>query len=532
MRDFVALYEALDRTTSTNEKVARLGDYFRRASPADAAWATFFLIGRRLPSPVKRPLLKEWARREAGLPEWLFDECYGAVADLAETLALVLPDPTERGPERSLAEWVEEVVRPLGRMTPERQEETLLVAWRSMSRLERLVFDKLLTGAFRVGVSQSLVVRGIARAAGLPESLVARRLMGEWEPTPAFWEALVSPELGARDAAQPYPFALAHPLEAGPEPLGEPGDWLAEWKWDGIRAQAIRRPGVATLWSRGEGVLDEAFPELKAAVESWTAGAVLDGEVVAWEGEGPAPFGTLQRRLNRKAPSRKLLTEIPCRLLAFDLLELGGEDLRARPTAERRRLLERFLAEHPAEAVGLSPLLAFRDWGELAALRDQAKRHRAEGVMIKAARAPYPEGRPRGPWWKWKVAPFTVDAVLLYAQRGSGKRASLYTDYTFGLWHEGELVPFAKAYSGLTDEEIREVDAFVRRSTRERFGPVRTVAPELVFELAFEDIRLSSRHKSGVAVRFPRILRWRRDKRPEEADRLETVRALLEEAGP
>jgi DNA ligase-1 len=529
MRDFVLLYAALDQTNATNEKVAILADYFARAKPADAAWATFFLTGRRLPSVVKRPMLKAWAREQAGLPEWLFDECYGAVADLAETLAAVLPEPASAADDRSLADWVEDVLLPLAGRSPEDQRATVLQAWNGLDRLGRLVFNKLMTGALRVGISHALVVRAIARASGVDEAIVGRRLMGEWSPSARFFELLASPSEVADDAGRPYPFALAHALEQSPESLGDPGEWIAEWKWDGIRAQAIRRPGATLLWSRGEGVLDEAFPDVWRTIAAMDVCAVLDGEIVVWDGDAPAPFSQLQRRLNRKAPGPKLLTEAPCRFIAFDLLELAGEDWRGRPLRERRLALESLVDAH-IPGVSPSPRIRFAGWPDLAAARDEAPLRRAEGVMLKRADAPYPHGRQRGLWWKWKVAPFTVDAVLVYAQRGSGKRASLYTDYTFALWDDDRLVPFAKAYSGLTDSEIREVDAFVRRSTQERFGPVRTVAPELVFEIAFEGIQISSRHKSGIAVRFPRILRWRRDKRAAEADRLETVRALLGEA--
>lgn len=529
MKRFAALYAALDRTTGTADKVAALADYFAAAPPADAVWALYFLIGRRPRQPVPTARLKRWAAEAAGIPEWLFAACYETVGDLAETITLLLP-PDASGPasdERPLHAWVEQVLLTLRGLPEASQREAVLAAWRAMGRVERLAWNKLITGGFRVGVSQQIVVRALAERLGVEPAAVAQRLMGDWRPEPAFWERLGAAADGPADAGRPYPFFLAHPLEAGPDALGPAAEWLAEWKWDGIRAQLIRRAGRVYLWSRGEELVTERFPEIAAAAARLPDGSVLDGEILAWREERPLDFALLQRRIGRKHLGAKLLAEAPALFMAYDLLEADGEDLRTRALSERRAALEALVAAAGGPELRLSPRLSAPDWAALGLLRQQARRHGVEGVMVKRLASAYGVGRRRGDWWKWKLAPLTVDAVLVYAQPGHGRRATLYTDYTFAVRDGETLVPFAKAYSGLTDAEIREVDRFVRANTTERFGPVRAVKPELVFEIAFEAIRPSPRHKSGVAVRFPRIARRRPDKGPAEADTLESLRSLL-----
>lgn len=528
MRAFAELYAALDETTRTGEKVAALARYFAAAPPADAAWALYFLSGRKPRQLVSTRRLSEWAIEAAGIPPWLFSECYDAVGDFAETMALLLPDGGGGGEEEGLAYWIERRLLPLRGADEAAQREALLAAWGELGQGERFLWNKLLTGGFRVGVSQRLITRALAQVCGVDDAAIAHRLMGEWEPGAAWYQGLLAAETADADVSQPYPFFLAHPLEGDPAGLGDPAGWQAEWKWDGIRAQLIRRAGMTFIWSRGEELVTERFPELAAAGDLLPDGSVLDGEILPFADGAVLPFAQLQRRIGRKTLGKKLLAEVPVVLFAYDLLEETGADIRALPLAERRARLEGLLARVDAPALALSPIAPGESWEELAEARERSRELRAEGLMLKRRASPYRVGRARGDWWKWKIAPFTVDAVLVYAQRGSGKRASLYTDYTFGVWDGDELVPFAKAYSGLTDAEIREVDAYVRRNTLEKFGPVRTVTPELVFELAFEGLQRSSRHRSGIAVRFPRILRWRRDKPPREADTLTSVRALLE----
>lgn len=530
MKAFAELYAALDSTTKTNEKVEALSNYFSRAPLEDTAWAVHFLIGRRPKRLIESRKIWTWAMEETGVPDWLFGECYDAVGDAAETIALLLPPPAASS-DKPLSYWVEERLLPLRHWDEAGQRDSLVWAWREMDDAQRFVWNKLITGEFRVGVSQSLVTRALAQVSGVDAAVIAHRLMGDWQPTPDFVRQFLSKDSSDADISRPYPFCLAHPLEGSVEALGAIADWQIEWKWDGIRSQLIRRQGRVFLWSRGEELITDRFPEIAAVAERLADGVVIDGEVLPWKDSAPLPFAQLQRRIGRKALGGRILSDVPAALLAFDLLELGGADVRSEPLEWRRSRLAQIVAGSSGALV-LSPQITASSWEEVGRLRGEARARGVEGCMLKRYGSPYRVGRRRGDWWKWKIDPYSVDAVLIYAQRGSGRRASLYTDYTFGVWDGDKLVPFAKAYSGLTDEEIRQVDAFVRRNTVERFGPVRVVKPELVFELAFEGIQRSGRHKSGIAVRFPRMARWRTDKKPEDADTLETIRALLPQATP
>ena len=530
MNEFAALFAALDETTKTTVKVDSLVRYFAAAAPEDAAWAVYFLSGRKPKQALPSKRLRLWARELAGIPEWLFDETYHHVGDVAETVALLLP-PAANPSDRPLHDWVTNSLLPLRALPEEAQKAAALAAWDALGTRQRFIWNKLITGEFRVGVSQLLVVRALAQASGLTADVVSHRLMGTWEPTAGFYRSLVAPDSGDADHSRPYPFFLAHALEGDPAQSGDPADWQAEWKWDGIRAQVIRRGGQAFVWSRGEELVTDRYPELKALVEALPDGTVLDGEILPWKGGSVQPFADLQKRIGRKTLGKKLLGDVPVVLMAYDLIEQGGTDLREVALSERRARLEGVVtaACHPALLV--SPVLVFDSWDDLAAQRRYRRERKVEGMMLKRRRSPYRVGRVTGDWWKWKVEPFAVDAVLICAQQGHGRRSGLFTDYTFGVWDGPRLVPFAKAYSGLTDAEIRKVDAFVRAHTVEKFGPVRTVAAELVFELGFEGIQLSTRHKSGIAVRFPRMLRWRTDKKAEDADTLERVKALLAAGG-
>lgn len=529
MRDFAQLYARLDETTKTNEKVAAMVDYFTDASPADAAWAVYFLSGRRIKRVISGRDLAAWATAELDIPDWLFGECYDAVGDIAETITLLLPDAGQSSDE-PLTHWVEQRLLPLRAMNEADRVEVILAAWSELNTREGFVWNKLITGGFRVGVSQRLVMRALAQFSGIDQSVIAHRMMGDWQPTPDFFAALIAPETDETDISRPYPFCLAYPIEdeSNIEPLlGAVSNWQAEWKWDGIRAQVIRRAGETFIWTRGEELVTDRYPEVAGMAEHLPDGVALDGELLPWR-DGVLPFAKLQRRIGRKTLSKKLLAEIPVVFLAYDVIELDGKDVRPEPLTWRRRQLLELVTRLNDHNLLLSPVIGADSWEALDEIRGESRHLHVEGLMLKRLDSAYGVGRRRGDWWKWKIEPYTVDAVLIYAQRGSGKRASLYTDYTFGIWDENhELVPFAKAYSGLDDSEINQVDAFIRRNTRERFGPVRTVKPELVFELAFEGIQRSSRHKSGVAVRFPRIVRWRRDKSIEDADTLETVQALI-----
>ncbi len=535
MREFSRLYEALDATTSTNRKVAAMVQYFSSAPPADAAWAAWFLSGRRLKRLVGPAELRRWLCAESGLPPWLVEDSYSAVGDLAETVGLLAAGGTGRGGtamERGLARWVEERLLGLRGLDGDAREQRVRAWWRELTPEAAFLLTKLLTGALRVGVSQTLVARALAEHAGLPRPVIVHRLMGNWTPSEAFWHALLDPETRSEDEARPYPFFLASPVDSPGQDavpaLGDRSQWQAEWKWDGIRAQLVRRSGVH-LWSRGEELVTAVFPEVAERAADLPPGVVLDGELLAWD-EGVLPFASLQRRLGRKRVSAKLREEVPVIFLAYDLLELDGVDQRELPLAQRRQRLEALADEAPG-AFALSPVLTAAGWQDLVRARSESRDRGVEGLMLKRLDSSYGVGRQRGSWWKWKVDPWTVDAVMLYAQAGHGRRASLYTDYTFAVRDGDELVPVAKAYSGLQDSEITELDRWIRRNTTERFGPVRAVRPEQVFELAFEGIAPSSRHKSGVALRFPRISRWRRDLAPADADTLDDVRRILERSG-
>ncbi|TSH95842.1 ATP-dependent DNA ligase [Verticiella sediminum] len=545
MAAFAELYSTLDATTSTNAKRAALEAYFGSAPAEDAAWAVYFLAGGKPRQLVPVRALQAFAQAEAGLPEWLFEASYQHVGDLAETIALLLPGAAAgMTVEGGLAHWMTERLLPLRGMAPAALADSLHDSFARLDGQARFVFAKMITGSLRVGVSKLLVTRALAAVAGVDAKRIAQRLIGYTDrmatPDAPAYLALVAPTEGrdAADAGHPYPFFLAHPLQLPLEDfetqLGAPSDWLIEWKWDGIRAQVVQRDGRAWIWSRGEELVTDRFPELAAMGEALPYGTVLDGEIVVWAEDRVQPFARLQRRIGRKTVGARLLQEQPVALLAYDLLETGGEDLRDLAQAERRSRLEALVAALDHPHLRLSPRLEGSDWLALAQRRESSRALGVEGLMLKQGNARYGVGRTRtsGIWWKWKIDPLSVDAVLIYAQPGHGRRANLYTDYTFAVWDAPPgtsgraLVPFAKAYSGLTDEEIRRVDAFVRRHTVERFGPVRSVRPELVFEIGFEGIARSARHKSGVAVRFPRMLRWRLDKPVEEADTLAMLEAL------
>ncbi|AQT93015.1 MULTISPECIES: ATP-dependent DNA ligase [Pseudomonas] len=543
MKAFAELYANLDATTSSNAKLAALQAYFRDAAPEDAAWAVYFLSGGRPRQLVPTRLLRDMATEASGIEPWLFEESYQSVGDLAETISLLLPESTYTS-EDGLAVWLEEKLLPLRGLPPLELAERLPALWAQLDQPSLMVCIKLITGSFRVGVSKLLVTRALAAMADLDSKRVAQRLVGYTDlsnrPTPQGYLKLIaaeSPDEHAQRGGQPYPFFLAHglaqPVEQFNDLLGSPADWQVEWKWDGIRAQLVKRDGRLWIWSRGEELVTERFPELHSLVSGLPDGTVIDGEIVVWK-DAVQPFALLQQRIGRKTLSKKVLEDAPVAMLAYDLLEHQGDDWRNHTQAERRTQLEQVIAQCNQPVLLASPLLTGATWEELAEQREASRSLGVEGMMLKARDGLYGVGRTKdmGVWWKWKVDPFSVDAVLIYAQRGHGRRASLYSDYTFAVWDgppgsERTLVPFAKAYSGLTDEEMRKVDAIVRKTTVEKFGPVSSVTPSMVFELGFEGIALSKRHKSGIAVRFPRMLRWRQDKTVEDADNLATLQDLL-----
>ena len=564
MKRFARLFAELDQSTATLAKVDALKRYFADAAPRDAAWAVYFLAGGKPRQVVPSGVLWTIACRKAGIDDWLFDACYQAVGDFAETVAHVLPPP-EHESDLGLADWIEERLLTLRGLAPEEQALRIGSFWDELDTAGRFLLNKLIGGSFRVGVSKLLVQRALAEGAHVDAKLVAQRMMGYTDGRVApsaerYRHLTASAEAGPLDVGQPYPFFLAHQLDAPVAEfatrLASPADWIVEWKYDGIRAQVVRRGSQVWIWSRGEELVTERFPEIVEAVTPLPDGTVLDGEVVVWKDGKVAPFNLLQQRIGRKTLTKKVLADAPVGFIAYDLLEVGGVDLREQPQSERRERLEALVAAHPS--IHLSPVETAESWEALAERRKESRERGVEGFMLKHRQARYGTGRRKqddlagGTWWKWKVDPLSVDCVLVYAQAGHGRRASVYTDYTFAVWNRLpadaaeaqavidaidrrepaapealQLVPFAKAYSGLTDEEFREVDRIIRRTTLEKFGPVRSVKPSLVFELGFEGINRSTRHKSGIAVRFPRMLRIRADKPLHEADTLQTLEALL-----
>lgn len=527
MKHFTELFLRLDRTNKTNEKVEALRSYFLTAPDEDKIWALAVFTGRRPPSVFKRGQLHEWALELAQIPEWLFRESYGSVGDLAETISLILPTQAVSSDERTLNELFRSLVD-LKDESEEIKKDFLVNAWRQLSPFEVFVFNKLLMGSLRIGVSQTLVIRAIGEAVGQDAGVITHRIMGKWDPLTVSFNDLIHAENSADELSKPYPFYLAYAIENSLEDLGGAHEWFAEWKWDGIRSQLIVRDGQLFVWSRGEELVTDKFPELHVLKSVLPDGTVIDGEILCFGNDRPLPFNVLQTRIGRKNVTKKILQEAPVVLMCYDVLEYGGKDLRTETQETRRALLEDLVSKTGQPVMRLSPLVDFTTWDELREAHKQSRERGAEGFMIKRKAAMYQVGRKKGDWWKWKVDPLSVDAVLVYAQKGSGRRSELFTDYTFAVWDNGKLIPFAKAYSGLTDQEIKEVDRFIRQHTLEKFGPVRTVKPELVFEIGFEGINKSTRHKSGIAVRFPRMLRYRKDKPASEADTLENLKAILE----
>ena len=537
MKAFAQLFTSLDETNKTNEKVKVLKDYFNCVPDTDKMHMLALFTGRKPKRIINSTQVRTWATEVTNLPVWLFEESYHVVGDLAETMALLMPQNTTSTGDKTLTDWIGEL-NDLSNRSEEERKLWLIESWSMLDTQERFVFNKLLTGSFRVGVSQNLVIKALADITGLDAATLTHRIMGNWMPETYTYQQLIQEQGAADDISRPYPFFLAYPIQETSEKqksagdlksaLGDTADWQAEWKWDGIRAQLIKRNGKIFIWSRGEDLATDKFPELHPFLNELPDGTVVDGEILSFQNGQPMPFNVLQTRIGRKNLNKKILEESPVALIAYDCLEYAGNDIRNKTQSERRKILEQLQSatKYP-EIFRISALIAFNTWDELATIREQSRAMIAEGIMLKRKSATYQVGRKRGDWWKWKIDPLSVDAVMIYAQKGHGRRADLYTDYTFAVWDGDKLVPFAKAYSGLTDAEINKVDYFVKRNTLEKFGPVRTVKPELVFEIGFEGINRSTRHKSGIALRFPRILRWRHDKPKEEADTLDNLKGML-----
>lgn len=525
MKDFVALFNRLDQSNKTSDKLQALKAYFLSANDQDKLWTLALFTHRRPKRQVNTRLLREWCCELADIPAWLFEESYQTVGDLAETIALLLPPPTE-SLNQTLSEWIVFLMNLEGLEEDEKKKQ-ILTAWTCLDKEERFIFTKLITGGFRVGVSQQLVIQALADVLHLEKTDVTHRLMGDWNPlNNSFKDLLLTSNL-SDDLSRPYPFYLAHPVESSFMETENLQDWQVEWKWDGIRGQLIKRRGEVFIWSRGEELVTEKFPELVDAAVLLPDNTVLDGEILCFQGDLPLPFALLQTRIGRKSLTKKILQEAPVSFFTYDLLELEGKDFRSQPLKIRRAHLEEMLMSFKTPRIQLSAIVEADSWESLEEVRKSSRKRMAEGFMLKHKNSPYEVGRKRGNWWKWKIDPLTIDGVLIYAQKGHGRRADLFTDFTLAVWQEDKLVPFTKAYSGLTDAELKEADQYIKKNTLEKFGPVRTVKPGLVFEIAFEGIQESPRHKSGIALRFPRINRWRKDKGIEEANTLTDLKELL-----
>ena len=535
MKQFAKLVSVLGTSTKTNDKLQALQDYFAVAAEKDKVWVIAIFSGRRPKRIINSTILKAWCMELTGISPWLFDECYHTAGDLAETISLLLPEPENENnfvAEHTLSFYLETFIR-IEKQDELVKKQFITSSWQQMDRNEKFVFNKLITGGFRIGVSQTMMVKALAKSVNVAASVIAHRISGNWNPAITTFENLLSETVAATDFSKPYPFYLAYAVDEDVTKLEDEKLWQAEWKWDGIRGQIIKRDNNFFVWSRGEELLTEKFPEYNNFKDQLQEGTVIDGEIISLSTTAkedpfkPLPFAALQTRIGRKTITKKQLTAAPVGFIAYDLLEFNGEDIRYKSMAERRDLLEQVIANTNDPSLHISPVIAFTNWQQLGYIRAKSREMGSEGIMLKRKISPYQAGRKRGDWWKWKIDPLTIDAVMIYAQKGHGRRSNLYTDYTFAVKDGDKLVPFTKAYTGLTDKEFAQVDSFVKKNSIEKFGPVRTVKPELVFEIAFEGIAASNRHKSGVALRFPRMNRWRTDKKTEEINTLDDLKNML-----
>lgn len=525
MKEFATLIQNLDGTNKTTQKLVAIEQFLKEASQNDKLWFLALFTGKRPKRAVTTALLKQWVLEVTQLPEWLFVESYAAVGDLGETIALLLPN-SESSSEKSLTQWMEEIIA-LKEQSDEEKKLYVLASWKQLNTTERFIFNKLLGGSFRVGVSSKTLINALAKFYKIEATAVTHAIMGDWKMDEVDFDGLVTGQFTEVNKSQPYPFCLAYALDKKLEDLGNRADWQIEYKWDGIRAQLIKRDDEIFIWSRGEELVNDQFPEMVQALMAIPFDFVIDGELLVVKDNEVFNFSELQKRLNRKTIPKKMLDELPVSVYVYDVLEWQGKDIRLHPLKERRNVLETHFSPFITNHLYLSEIINTTTWEGLDDLRQNARNINSEGLMLKNIASPYHTGRKRGDWWKWKIDPLTIDAVLIYAQKGSGRRSGYYTDYTFAVKSGDKLVTIAKAYSGLTDVEIQEVSKFVNKNAIEKFGPVRTVKPELVFEIAFEGIGFSNRHKSGVALRFPRILRWRKDKTVADIDTIEQVKQLI-----
>lgn len=538
MKRFARLFFNLDHTNRSSEKVSLLAKFFKQETPNDVAWAVYLLSGKKLAKKLNMAKLKEWIQAYAGIPSWLFQECYATTGDLAETITLLVPKTKNNQiveENSDLSGWIENFMIPLVDKPEELQKEEIFSVWRTLSHLEIFIFLKIITGGFRVGVQAKLVYRALEKAFGVRTEIISMRAMGKWHPSTRFFNSLIDPEIHELPGDKPLPFYLASPLVIK-EPnltdqLGLVSDWLIEPKWDGIRGQLIHTPKQTYLWSRGEEIISQSFPEIVEDLHTWGDSFILDGEILPGTPQNIGTFATLQKRIGRKTAGKKLRQTNPAFFMAFDCLYYNQKDLRTLKQTDRRTILQSILEKVLHSCLHLSPHLLFSEWDAVAKAIKSSREKRIEGFLLKRKTGIYKNGRVRGDWWKWKIHPLTLDLVLVYAQAGHGRRSGLFTDYTFAVWKERKLVPLTKAYSGLNDQEIVQLDRWIKQNTLKKFGPSRQVVAEHVFEIAFEGVQVSKRHQSGIALRFPRIQRWRKDKTIDHADNIEQVKAMVPKIG-
>ncbi|MBT5377938.1 MAG: ATP-dependent DNA ligase [Opitutae bacterium] len=527
MNHFTQLFQSVDSVSGTNQRIRYLREYFEESKPEDSIWACWFLDGNRVKNLIRLKDLKILVADVCSLPLWLVEDSHEVVGDLAETLSLLLKSFAKGKEPIPLSTVVEKFILPLSSMNVEEKCRTIKDAWARLRPEDLLPYHKLMMGAFRMGISNGNLCRALGDINNVPPAIIAQRMMGKWQPGDRTLQNIIVSATTEEDLNAPVPFCLASPLMAKVNTLGDNAEWQIEWKWDGIRAQLIKSHSGTLIWSRGGESVGGAFPEILEAAKLLPKGVCLDGEILAWNQNGLMPFHDLQRRLGRKSPGVQIQRTVPTRFIAYDIIRFAGEDLRNKVLVKRRHLLEQLVTSLPSQyPIGISRPVEAGNWEEYQILRDESREKGVEGFMLKHIESRYNPGRKKGGWYKWKIAPLEADMVLVGAQMGHGRRANIFSDYSLAVWHKDELVVVAKAYSGLTDNEILKVDKQIRKTIIGKFGPVRSVKPMIVFQVAFEGVQRSRRRKTGVGLRFPRIQRWRQDKLPEEAGHLDEIMAL------
>jgi len=527
MKAFAKLISNLEQTSKEAFKVTALAQYFSNATDEDKLWTLALFTGTRPKRVVDIKALKEFAEQVYTEGEWLFEASHQIVGDMAETIAYFLPKAKRNG-NHTLSEWIS-MIRTIFNAERIDQRDAITKAWDTLRPEERFIFNKLITGGFRIDVSLKLLSKALAIVTGKDENLLAHKLNSDWHPDEVSFETLIFTENPEAEKSKPYPFHLAHTLESTVAELGDISNWQVERKWDGIRVQVIVRGNKISIWSRKGDILSSKVPELKPLAESMEDGTVLDGELICFKNGKILPINNLRTRFGRRNNSKKQFEESPCVFMAYDILEFKGEDIRNKDLAERRKKLEKVILQYYDEhkIILLSDIINNDNWESINSEREKSREHQVTGLVLKNKKSIYGSSRVEGDWWKWPVDPLFIDAILLYAQAGEGGSSKMYREYSFALWHGEDLVTFAKAKSGLEDKELKELTSFVKKNTKEKFGPVRSVAAVQIFRLAFDSITASKRHKSGILLKNPRLIEWLRDKNIEDGNNLDDLKKML-----